>query len=475
MVKFGADEILNAAGKGFTDEDIDLILRKGEAKTEEQTAKYQQNVQHNLAKFTLLDDTEERNLFEFEGKDYSNKRKDGLVFDMGQRERRPTMNYDVDSYYRSAMKGGTGARGDKEGSTKRPRRLVLPEHQFFNRPRLQQLHEKEQALALKRQARWAFIKELRAGRKAAVAQLAAGEAPEDVARDLEEELNDGRFDLPPEEQEERKALMEEGFKNWSRKDLRTLVTSIERFGRADRASILRETAAETGKDENEVTAYYDTFTARMKELPNWQALQDRIRRGEARIARNKQIKEALERKVAGHKNPLQTLTLNYQGGIGKQQQGRLWTDEEDIFLLILMHKFEYGNWERIRMEIRKSEKFCFDWFFKSRSPQELNKRGDTLIKLIEREYGEAEGGSGRKSYSSQRRNKRKREEEGEAAGEDEEDEDEMEIEDDEMEDEGEEDYGQDEESLASGVVSESTQKSTRSKEGSGMHKKKWSY
>jgi len=27
-----------------------------------------------------------------------------------------------------------------------------------------------------------------------------GEAPEDVARDLEEELNDGRFDLPPEEQ-----------------------------------------------------------------------------------------------------------------------------------------------------------------------------------------------------------------------------------------------------------------------------------
>lgn len=41
--------------------------------------------------------------------------------------------------------------------------------------RLQQLHEKEQALALKRQARWAFIKELRAGRKAAVAQLAAGE------------------------------------------------------------------------------------------------------------------------------------------------------------------------------------------------------------------------------------------------------------------------------------------------------------
>lgn len=39
------------------------------------------------------------------------------------------------------------------------------------------------------------------------------------------------------------------------------------------------------------------FPTLSQELPNWQALQDRIRRGEARIARNKQIKEALERKV----------------------------------------------------------------------------------------------------------------------------------------------------------------------------------
>lgn len=32
--------------------------RAGESRTEELKAKYQTNVQHNLAKFTLLDDTE---------------------------------------------------------------------------------------------------------------------------------------------------------------------------------------------------------------------------------------------------------------------------------------------------------------------------------------------------------------------------------------------------------------------------------
>jgi hypothetical protein len=41
--------------------------------------------------------------------------------------------------------------------------------------------------------------------------------------------------------------------------------------------------------------------------------------------------------------------------------------------------------------LQQSEKFCFDWFFKSRTSFELNKRGDTLIKLIEREEGEADG------------------------------------------------------------------------------------
>ncbi|GAB5030733.1 snf2 super family, partial [Nannochloropsis oceanica] len=283
--------------------------------------------------------------------------------------------------------GGVAPKGEREAGTKKQRRLALPEHQFFNRPRLQELHNKEQALHLKRQARLAFVKELRAGRKAAVGQLTEGEAPEDVARQLEEEVTDGRFELAPEEL------------------------------------------------------------------------------------------------VAGHKNPLQTLTLNYYGGIGKQQQGRLWTDEEDTFLLILMHKFEYGNWERIRMEIRKSEKFCFDWFFKSRTSFELNKRGDTLIKLIEREEAEADG---RKPFPSLSHHKRKREveegggEEEEEEEEEVEEEDEMEMDDDELEEEEdeedeEESRGQEEQSLTSESVSSSTRNTGRlrqSRGGAGSKKTK---
>jgi hypothetical protein len=42
----------------------------------------------------------------------------------------------------------------------------------------------------------------------------------------------------------------------------------------------------------------------------------------------------------------------------------------------------------------QSEKFAFDWFFKSRTAVELQKRGDTLIKLLEREKADVGGGGG---------------------------------------------------------------------------------
>lgn len=40
---------------------------------------------------------------------------------------------------------------------------------------------------------------------------------------------------------------------------------------------------------------------------------------------------------------------------------RVFTDEEDVFLVVLMHRFGYGNWERIRMEIRKVRDSMLIW------------------------------------------------------------------------------------------------------------------
>ena len=42
-------------------------------------------------------------------------------------------------------------------------------------------------------------------------------------------------------------------------------------------------------------------------------------------------------------------------------------------------------------QVRRHPEFRFDWLFKSRTPAELGKRVDTLIKLIQNESKEPKG------------------------------------------------------------------------------------
>ena len=55
----------------------------------------------------------------------------------------------------------------------------------------------------------------------------------------------------------------------------------------------------------------------IQELPNWPKVIDGIEKGEKKIARSREIREALEKKVSRHRNPWQTLTLNYGPNKGK--------------------------------------------------------------------------------------------------------------------------------------------------------------
>ncbi len=44
-------------------------------------------------------------------------------------------------------------------------------------------------------------------------------------------------------------------------------------------------------------------------------------------------------------------------------------EEEDRFILCMVHKLGYGAWDELKAAIRGSWRFRFDWFFKSRMPQ----------------------------------------------------------------------------------------------------------
>ena len=77
------------------------------------------------------------------------------------------------------------------------------------------------------------------------------------------------------------------------------------------------------------------------------------------------------------------MKINYGGNRVKGYQ-----EDEDAFLVCMMYRHGFGAAERIRMEIRRCWQFRFDWYFKSRSAQEIQKRCETLVKIIERENEE---------------------------------------------------------------------------------------
>ena len=84
-------------------------------------------------------------------------------------------------------------------------------------------------------------------------------------------------------------------------------------------------------------------------MADWERVIDKIEKGEKRLQRSKEIREALAEKIARSPKPHECLPLNYGAS-----RGKVWTEEEDAFLLNMMHTYGYGNWERIRVEIRNA-------------------------------------------------------------------------------------------------------------------------
>jgi SWI/SNF-related matrix-associated actin-dependent regulator of chromatin subfamily A member 5 len=78
---------------------------------------------------------------------------------------------------------------------------------------------------------------------------------------------------------------------------------------------------------------------------------------------------------------MQELELNYP-----TTKGKVCGEEEERYLLCRLNYYEMTAddlYERMKKDITEFPVFRFDWFFKSRSPQE--RRCNTLLRMIEKE------------------------------------------------------------------------------------------
>lgn len=127
---------------------------------------------------------------------------------------------------------------------------------------------------------------------------------------------------------------------------------------------------------------------------------DRITTGESKLKEQSERIDALHWKVKSNNYPMQDMKITYG-----QNKGKSYSDEEDRFLLVRMHhhgidredcydliKRDIGEWPLFRYVLwptsclSSADISRFDWFFKSRTPDELKRRGQTLILCVMKDY-----------------------------------------------------------------------------------------
>ena len=79
-------------------------------------------------------------------------------------------------------------------------------------------------------------------------------------------------------------------------------------------------------------------------------------------------------------NPWETLYWKYDG-----RKSNMYTVEHDRYLASLVAKYGHGHWRKFRKEILSDPQWKFDFFFRSRSTQELARRTEIIMRCIERD------------------------------------------------------------------------------------------
>ncbi|KAF8511899.1 hypothetical protein BU17DRAFT_69444 [Hysterangium stoloniferum] len=183
------------------------------------------------------------------------------------------------------------------------------------------------------------------------------EAPEmlEAERAAEQAIIDNAEPLTKEETARKEELSPHGFDNWSKSNFQQFVKAVEAHGRNAPDEVLAQEIRHNTAEE--VKAYAKVPRKRWRELEDFQRVEQRI---------------------------LEELELNYP--IAK---GKVYDEEEDRYLLCRLNYYGLKSpdvYDRIKKDITESPDFRFDWFFKSRTPQELSKRCHALLGAIAKEY-----------------------------------------------------------------------------------------
>ncbi|EMR09698.1 hypothetical protein PNEG_01885 [Pneumocystis murina B123] len=366
MIQHGAEDVFKQREGGtMTEDDIEEIMKKGEKRTAELNKRYESLGIDDLQKFST------DSAYEWNGEDYTKKRSTdgtGIKWIYPSKRERTQQSYSLDQYYKGVLKTGGRTHGPPK-APRPPKQINIQDHQFFPQ-RLIDLQDRETAY---------FRKEL--GYKVPLAEGTPEDLEErEAVRDLEQREIDNAVPLTEEEQLEKEKLLLHGFGDWQRRDFYHFIQACAKHGRNSFKALAQEIESKTLA---QIKEYSKVFWERYSEIDGYERYIGQIEAGEGRIQKQDRQTKLLHEKISQYRAPLQQLKIIYN-----QNKGKSYTEEEDRFLLVKLNEYGLGTedvYERLREEIRISPLFRFDWFFKSRTALELQRRCATLLTSVKRE------------------------------------------------------------------------------------------
>jgi len=274
-----------------TEMSLEEILKRGEDKTRE--------VEDKMLGFKIADTLDSKiDLYQWEGENYSRKRLEEYI----------SANADDSRPKRISL-----------FSSKKFKRLVFPEYQFYPR----EFYE---------------------------------------LQNTEEELFSKGEELPEADKEAKEELLKQGF-DWTKKDFKTFLSAVEQYY----DDIAKIKAALPNKTD--VEKYYTVFFERYNEIPDIYKVPSLLEKARLRNDRKHKLREIfccpserLERYL--------------------QCKNRLYVDNLHLLMLYNTHMDDPHCFEKIRSDIILDSDLSFDYYLATRSASELAKHINTMLSQL---------------------------------------------------------------------------------------------
>ena len=195
-----------------------------------------------------------------------------------------------------------------------------------------------------------------------------------------------------EDEKYRENLLKEGFKTWTKKDFTRFLHAAEMVGlnEPEQISHLMKT-----KTTSEVEKYMKVFKKRIDDFPNGEKIMARINKCESEKNKNIEYQSILdnyyimltEKEDDDDMNVFNKIKINYKKNKNKKNNENvnknvLFSEEEDKYLLCLLFKYGYKNWNPIRFHILTDPLMKFNINMKMKTEQELLDRANYIISCL---------------------------------------------------------------------------------------------